>query len=75
MKIKELVSLDTSLSILGSCFVAFGNSYIANCLWALGNLFLIKRNYKNNDNSQAVLFVFFEIIALIGIINHWRGVY
>jgi hypothetical protein len=75
MKLKDIITVDTSLSIIGSFCVAFGNSFIANCLWSIGNLFLIKRNYKNGDISQSVLFIIFEIIAILGILNHFRGVY
>jgi hypothetical protein len=74
MDLKKFINIDTSLSILGSLFVAFGNSFTANCLWSIGNLFLIRRNWEK-DFSQATLFLVFEVIAVVGIINHLRGVY
>jgi hypothetical protein len=71
---KYIINIDTAFSMCGSIYVALGNSFTANCLWSVGNLFLIKRNWKK-DWAQVVLFMFFEITAIYGIINHYRGVY
>jgi hypothetical protein len=75
MNIKKYINFDTSFSIVGALFVAFGNSFIANCIWAVGNIFLIRRNDKNGDSPQVFLFFVFEVIAVFGIINHLLGVY
>jgi hypothetical protein len=74
INIKSLVNIGTTLSMTGAVFAAFGYAFTANCLWGVGNLFLIRRNW-NKDQSQVVLFTLFEVTAIYGVINHFRGVY
>ena len=75
MKLKDFITIDTIFSILGSVSVAFGQSFPANCLWSVGNVFLIIRNYNRKDYPQMLLFCIFEVVSIVGIINHFAGVY
>ncbi len=57
----------TSISILGAACVSAGSAGAANAAWSISNLGLLWHNYRIGQKHQALMFLVFWILAVLGV--------
>lgn len=59
--------------MIGSLFVGLGDAYTANLLWAAANPVMILHHWRAGDYNYMIMFIFYELCAVFGVVRHLWG--
>lgn len=71
----SMITIATTLGILGCIFVSYNQPIIANLLWIVGNPLMLYHNLKAGETEQARMWVVYTVIAAFGVFNNRKTIF
>lgn len=67
-----IVELGILGAVGGALCVGFERPLLANKIWLFSNPLLMVHNYKVGEYEQSLMFLIYCVIAIFGIVYHYR---
>jgi hypothetical protein len=61
-------------NIAATLYLVKEKAYQANLLYFVGYILMIAHNYQNGDTTQIIYFSLLEVLTIVAIYNHKRGI-
>jgi len=72
MIFETLGILGVMLGMLGAVYVALDKCIYANCIWLIGNLFLIVDAFSFGNYKSIFMFAVYEIVSLVWVVRYLK---